>query len=149
MPAPPTPRTVPATPQTYCFHLTPCAYFPPAPVISSLSPAQARASSASRAHLLRMPQSASATGARAARDTSVPRDVWLTLCQWRALRDEQLSQASGVPGGVFVHANGFIGGHATRCAGVPVWIDGVRGGVLCDGVGRDGAMRMAELAAAM
>lgn len=47
--------------------------------------------------------------------------------QWRALRDEQLSQASGVPGGVFVHANGFIGGHSTR----------------------EGALRMAELAVTM
>ena len=47
--------------------------------------------------------------------------------QWRALRDEQLSLASGVPGGVFVHANGFIGGHASR----------------------EGALSMAQLAAAM
>jgi uncharacterized UPF0160 family protein len=29
---------------------------------------------------------------------------------WRGLRDEELSKASGVPGGVFVHASGFIGG---------------------------------------
>ncbi len=32
---------------------------------------------------------------------------------WRALRDEQLDQASGIPGGVFVHASGFIGGNKT------------------------------------
>jgi hypothetical protein len=46
---------------------------------------------------------------------NTPEYTHLTFSQWRALRDEQLSQASGVPGGVFVHANGFIGGHATRC----------------------------------
>ncbi|KAF8072761.1 C27H6.8 [Scenedesmus sp. PABB004] len=32
---------------------------------------------------------------------------------WRGLRDDALSEASGVPGGVFVHAGGFIGGNAT------------------------------------
>lgn len=32
---------------------------------------------------------------------------------WRGLRDEQLSEASGIPGCVFVHASGFIGGNAT------------------------------------
>jgi uncharacterized UPF0160 family protein len=32
---------------------------------------------------------------------------------WRGLRDEALSEASGIPGGVFVHASGFIGGNAT------------------------------------
>jgi len=32
---------------------------------------------------------------------------------WRGLRDDQLSEASGVPGCVFVHASGFIGGNAT------------------------------------
>jgi hypothetical protein len=42
-------------------------------------------------------------------------DCNLTGLQWRALRDELLSEASGVPGGIFVHANGFIGGHSTRC----------------------------------
>jgi len=30
---------------------------------------------------------------------------------WRGLRDDDLSQVSGIPGGVFVHASGFIGGH--------------------------------------
>jgi uncharacterized UPF0160 family protein len=33
---------------------------------------------------------------------------------WRGLRDQTLSDATGVPGCVFVHAAGFIGGHATR-----------------------------------
>ncbi|KAI1501472.1 metal-dependent protein hydrolase [Biscogniauxia marginata] len=32
---------------------------------------------------------------------------------WRGARDEQLDEISGVPGGVFVHASGFIGGHKT------------------------------------
>lgn len=32
---------------------------------------------------------------------------------WCGLRDEALVAASGVPGGKFVHANGFIGGNAT------------------------------------
>lgn len=32
---------------------------------------------------------------------------------WRGLRDEALSEASGIPGGVFVHTSGFIGGNAT------------------------------------
>lgn len=34
--------------------------------------------------------------------------------QWRGVRDEALSQVSGIPGGVFVHASGFIGGNSTR-----------------------------------
>ena len=33
---------------------------------------------------------------------------------WRGVRDEALSDLVGVPGAVFVHASGFIGGHATR-----------------------------------
>ncbi|KAF5374755.1 hypothetical protein D9758_000271 [Tetrapyrgos nigripes] len=33
---------------------------------------------------------------------------------WRGLRDDILSEASGVPGGVFVHASGFIGGNKTK-----------------------------------
>lgn len=32
---------------------------------------------------------------------------------WRGLRDQELSAASGIPGGVFVHISGFIGGNAT------------------------------------
>jgi uncharacterized UPF0160 family protein len=30
---------------------------------------------------------------------------------WRGLRDDELSKISGVPGCVFVHAAGFIGGN--------------------------------------
>ncbi|PNI32940.1 C12orf10 isoform 4 [Pan troglodytes] len=33
---------------------------------------------------------------------------------WRGLRDEALDQVSGIPGCIFVHASGFIGGHRTR-----------------------------------
>jgi uncharacterized UPF0160 family protein len=32
---------------------------------------------------------------------------------WRGFRDEQLSEITGIPGGVFVHAAGFIGGNKT------------------------------------
>lgn len=32
---------------------------------------------------------------------------------WRGLRDEKLSEVAGVPGSVFVHASGFIGGNKT------------------------------------
>jgi uncharacterized UPF0160 family protein len=31
---------------------------------------------------------------------------------WRGLRDAELSAKCGIPGCVFVHASGFIGGHA-------------------------------------
>eukprot|EP00614_Pseudopedinella_elastica_P001626 CAMPEP_0172593114 /NCGR_PEP_ID=MMETSP1068-20121228/12297_1 /TAXON_ID=35684 /ORGANISM="Pseudopedinella elastica, Strain CCMP716" /LENGTH=376 /DNA_ID=CAMNT_0013390501 /DNA_START=9 /DNA_END=1139 /DNA_ORIENTATION=+ len=34
--------------------------------------------------------------------------------EWRGLRDDALSEACGLPGAVFIHAAGFIGGHATR-----------------------------------
>lgn len=33
---------------------------------------------------------------------------------WRGLRDKALDQVSGIPGCIFVHASGFIGGHHTR-----------------------------------
>lgn len=29
---------------------------------------------------------------------------------WRGLRDEELSRVSGIEGGIFIHASGFIGG---------------------------------------
>ena len=32
---------------------------------------------------------------------------------WRGFRDEELDAISGIPGGVFVHASGFIGGNKT------------------------------------
>ena len=33
---------------------------------------------------------------------------------WRGLRDDELSTATGVPGGIFVHASGFIGGCTSK-----------------------------------
>ena len=33
--------------------------------------------------------------------------------EWRGLRDEELSTKSGIPGCIFVHAAGFIGGNKT------------------------------------
>ncbi|PIN01906.1 putative metal-binding protein [Handroanthus impetiginosus] len=33
--------------------------------------------------------------------------------QWRGLRDDELSKESGIPGGIFVHISGFIGGNQT------------------------------------
>lgn len=35
------------------------------------------------------------------------------LEEWRGIRDEALSKISGLPGCIFVHASGFIGGHYT------------------------------------
>ncbi len=34
--------------------------------------------------------------------------------RWRGLRDDVLDGVTGVPGGVFVHASGFIGGNKTK-----------------------------------
>ena len=33
--------------------------------------------------------------------------------EWRGVRDEELSEKSGIPGCIFVHASGFIGGNKT------------------------------------
>ncbi|QRV77781.1 hypothetical protein RhiJN_05796 [Ceratobasidium sp. AG-Ba] len=33
---------------------------------------------------------------------------------WRGVRDAQLDEVTGIPGGIFVHASGFIGGNKTR-----------------------------------
>ncbi|KAG8629167.1 hypothetical protein KVT40_003032 [Elsinoe batatas] len=33
--------------------------------------------------------------------------------EWRGLRDEELSKVAGIPGCIFIHASGFIGGNAT------------------------------------
>lgn len=32
--------------------------------------------------------------------------------RWKGLRDEQLSEVSGIPGCIFVHASGFTGGES-------------------------------------
>ncbi|KAF9453790.1 metal-dependent protein hydrolase [Macrolepiota fuliginosa MF-IS2] len=34
--------------------------------------------------------------------------------EWRGLRDDELSHASGIEGGIFIHASGFIGGNKTK-----------------------------------
>lgn len=36
------------------------------------------------------------------------------LEEWRGIRDEELSKLSGIPGCIFVHASGFIGGNINR-----------------------------------
>lgn len=36
------------------------------------------------------------------------------LEEWRGVRDEELTKLSGIPGCVFVHATGFIGGNETK-----------------------------------
>ncbi|CAE6421621.1 unnamed protein product [Rhizoctonia solani] len=33
---------------------------------------------------------------------------------WRGVRDAQLDEVTGIPGGIFVHASGFIGGNKTQ-----------------------------------
>ena len=33
---------------------------------------------------------------------------------WCGLRDDVLSEKTGIPGGIFIHASGFIGGHKTK-----------------------------------
>ena len=35
------------------------------------------------------------------------------LEEWRGIRDDELSTLSGIPGCIFVHASGFIGGNQT------------------------------------
>ncbi len=36
------------------------------------------------------------------------------LEEWRGVRDEALSELSGIPDCIFVHASGFIGGNRTQ-----------------------------------
>ncbi len=33
---------------------------------------------------------------------------------WRGVRDDELSNLIGIPGSIFVHASGFIGGNKTK-----------------------------------
>lgn len=33
------------------------------------------------------------------------------LSEWRGLTDEELSEVAGIPGCIFVHSSGFIGGN--------------------------------------
>ena len=43
---------------------------------------------------------------------------------WRGLRDEKLSEASKIDGGIFVHASGFTGGTLCRFSLQPRSLDG-------------------------
>ena len=36
------------------------------------------------------------------------------LEEWRGIRAEELTKLSGIPGCIFVHASGFIGGNETK-----------------------------------
>ena len=49
---------------------------------------------------------------------SVTKDSFESRCplkeEWRGVRDEKLSEVTGVEGCVFVHASGFIGGNLTK-----------------------------------
>jgi uncharacterized UPF0160 family protein len=44
---------------------------------------------------------------------------------WKALRDDALSQASGIEGGIFIHASGFIGGNKTYDGAIAMAIKAV------------------------
>ncbi|CAB4062499.1 UPF0160 protein C27H6.8,UPF0160 protein MYG1, mitochondrial [Lepeophtheirus salmonis] len=43
--------------------------------------------------------------------------------EWRGLRDGELSEVSGIPGCIFVHAGGFIGGNKTRSGALQMAVD--------------------------
>jgi urease accessory protein len=62
---------------------------------------------------------------------------------WRGLRDTELSQVTGVPDCVFVHASGFIGGWWHPISAYSVLM--IRSG----NATKDGALKMAKLALAM
>ncbi len=44
---------------------------------------------------------------------------------WRGIRDQQLSDLNGIPGCIFVHQSGFIGGNATRDGALRMAKDGL------------------------
>lgn len=64
---------------------------------------------------------------------------------WRGLRDEELSKVSGIEGGIFIHASGFIGG-MMRISQTP------DPSVLTSDIGnktKDGALKIAQTALTM
>lgn len=63
---------------------------------------------------------------------------------WRGLRDEELSKASGVPGGIFIHASGFIGGMSSLLR-MNRFTDFFKTGNKT----KEGALKMAQAALAM
>lgn len=44
---------------------------------------------------------------------------------WRGIRDQQLSELTGIPGCIFVHQSGFIGGNATKEGALKMASDGL------------------------
>lgn len=40
--------------------------------------------------------------------------------EWRGLRDDALSQLTGVPGCIFIHASGFIGGRLISTSSIRI-----------------------------
>ena len=51
---------------------------------------------------------------------------------WRALRDQELSDKSGIEGCVFVHASGFIGGNKTQKGALEMAIQTMKAANLCE-----------------
>ena len=45
---------------------------------------------------------------------------------WRGLRDEELSNVSGIPGSIFVHVTGFIGGNKTKEGAIQMAINSIQ-----------------------
>lgn len=44
---------------------------------------------------------------------------------WRGIRDQALSDLTGIPGCIFVHQSGFIGGNATKQGAIQMALDGL------------------------
>lgn len=45
---------------------------------------------------------------------------------WRGVRGDQLSELTGIPGCVFVHASGFIGGNKTYEGALKMALDALK-----------------------
>lgn len=45
---------------------------------------------------------------------------------WRGIRDQALSDLTGIPGCIFVHQSGFIGGNSTRDGAIRMALDGLK-----------------------
>ena len=61
--------------------------------------------------------------------------------RWRGLRDNELSEKSGIPGCIFVHASGFIGGKSVVCVVRTISMGFPTGNEM-----RDGALQLAKAA---
>lgn len=53
--------------------------------------------------------------------------------KWRGVRDEELSTVSGIPGCIFCHATGFIGGNKTREGALRMAIESLKAAKLENG----------------